>query len=73
MICETVIIGAGIAGVTAAIYASRKGMNFLFISKDFGGQMNISGEVENYPGIKKMTAADFMKYLKDQLKYNKIT
>ncbi|MFC1801220.1 NAD(P)/FAD-dependent oxidoreductase [Nanoarchaeota archaeon] len=69
---ETIIIGAGIAGVTAAIYASRKRMNYLFISKDFGGQMNISGEVENYPGFSKTTAVEMMKLFKEQLKYNKI-
>ncbi|MBW2963627.1 FAD-dependent oxidoreductase [Candidatus Woesearchaeota archaeon] len=72
MIYETVIVGAGIAGVTAAIYASRKRMNYLFISNNFGGQMNIAGDVENYPGIVKTTASDFMKVLKKQLDYNKI-
>ncbi len=72
MIYETIIIGAGIAGITAAIYASRKRMNYLFISNNFGGQMNISGEVENYPGIIKTTGAGFMQILKKQLEYNKI-
>lgn len=69
---ETVIIGAGIAGITAAIYASRKRMNYLFISKDFGGQMNISGEVENYPGLVKTTAIEMMKIFREQLKYNNV-
>lgn len=69
---ETIIVGAGIAGITAAIYASRKRMSYLLISNNFGGQMNIAGEVENYPGIVKTTAAEFMKVLKEQLDYNKI-
>ncbi|MGE5279823.1 MAG: FAD-dependent oxidoreductase, partial [Deltaproteobacteria bacterium] len=40
---ETVIIGAGIAGCTAAIYAARKRMNFLLVAKEFGGQFYESG------------------------------
>lgn len=69
---DTIIVGAGIAGITAAIYASRKRMNYLLISNNFGGQMNIAGDVENYPGIVKTTAAEFMKVLKKQLDYNKV-
>jgi alkyl hydroperoxide reductase subunit F len=69
---ETIIIGAGMAGITAAIYASRKRMNYLFLSNNFGGQMNIAGDVENYPGILKTTATEFMKILKKQLDYNKV-
>ena len=48
---ETIIIGAGIAGLSAAIYARRKEMDFLFLSEDFGGQLNYVGKIENYPGI----------------------
>lgn len=69
---EMVIIGAGIAGIAAAIYASRDRKNFLIISKDFGGQINVSGEIENYPGFAHTDANEFSKNLKEQLEYNNI-
>jgi len=47
---DLIIIGAGPAGITAGVYAARKQMKFLVISKDIGGQAAWSGEVENYPG-----------------------
>lgn len=69
---ETIIIGAGIAGLTAAIYASRKRMNYLIFSEDFGGQINISGEIENYPGFAKTNWIEFGKRFQEQIKYNNI-
>ncbi len=69
---ETIIIGAGIAGCTAAIYAARQRMNFLFLTKKFGGQFLESGEVLNYPGIIKTTGAEFSKVMKKQLAFNKV-
>jgi thioredoxin-disulfide reductase len=49
-IYDLIIIGAGPAGLTAGIYASRKKMDFLIISLDVGGQAAWSGNVENYTG-----------------------
>lgn len=69
---DTIIIGAGIAGMTAAIYASRKRMNFEIISSVFGGQFLESGEVLNYPGIKKTTGSEFSSKMKEQLEFNKV-
>jgi thioredoxin-disulfide reductase len=69
-IYETIIIGAGIAGATAAIYASRKRMKFELISPDSGGQMMASGEILNYPGITKTTGAEFSDTLDKQLEFN---
>lgn len=70
---DIIIIGAGIAGQTAAIYAARKRMNFLLISKDIGGQFFESGEVLNYPGIVKTTGFEFSNIMKKQLDFNGIT
>lgn len=48
---DLIIIGAGPAGMTAAIYAKRANLNLLIIEKSApGGQMVSTGEVENYPG-----------------------
>ena len=69
---DTVIIGAGIAGLTAAIYASRKRMKYEIISTDFGGQFMESGEVLNYPGIVKTTGVEFAGLLEEQAEENGI-
>jgi NADH-dependent peroxiredoxin subunit F len=47
---DLIIIGAGPAGITAAVYAARKKMNLLVVSKDIGGQAAWSGDIENYTG-----------------------
>jgi len=69
---DTVIVGAGIAGLTAAIYASRKRMNYEIVSSDFGGQFMESGEVLNYPGIVETTGADFAELMQKQAEFNKV-
>ncbi len=69
---DTIIIGAGIAGLTAALYAARKRMKYEIISTDFGGQFMVSGDVLNYPGIPKTTGADFSATLEKQMKLNDV-
>ncbi|HLD72593.1 MAG TPA: FAD-dependent oxidoreductase [Candidatus Nanoarchaeia archaeon] len=69
---ETIIVGGGIAGCTAAIYASRKRMDYLLVTEDFGGQFLESGEVLNYPGIVQTTGAGFSNIMERQLKFNEV-
>lgn len=69
---ETIIIGAGIAGITAAVYASRKRMNYIILSEDFGGQVNVAGEIENYTGFAKTNWVELGENLRKQVEYNKI-
>lgn len=47
---DLIIIGAAAAGCTAAVYAARRNLNFIIITKDIGGEVALSGEVENWPG-----------------------
>lgn len=52
---DTIIIGAGPAGMTAGIYAARREMNALIIGKEPGGQMMWASEIENYPGFRSIS------------------
>lgn len=69
---DVVIIGAGIAGQTAAIYAARKRMDYLLVARESGGQFLESGEILNYPGIVKTTGIEFRKVMGRQLEFNNV-
>lgn len=69
---DTIIIGAGIAGLTAAMYAARKRMKFEVVSTDFGGQFMVSGEVLNYPGLVKASGIEFRSIMEKQMEFNKV-
>ena len=54
-IYDSIIIGAGISGMTAAIYLKRYNLNVLIIEKEIpGGQISKASIIENYPGIEKI-------------------
>ena len=66
---DLIIIGAGPAGVTAAIYAKRSGLNILLIEKNMvGGLLNNINSIENYPGIKNISGPDLAFNMFEQLK-----
>lgn len=48
---ETLVIGASAAGLSAAIYLARRGVDSTVVAKDVGGEMALSGEIGNYPGL----------------------
>lgn len=52
---EVLIVGGGPAGAAAAIYAARKGIRTGVVAERFGGQVNDTGEIANYPGISETT------------------
>lgn len=65
---DIIIIGAGPAGLTAAIYARRAEKHVLVIEKDtFGGQITSSPRVENYPGFIEMTGNELADRLIEQV------
>lgn len=55
---ELIIVGAGPAGITAAVYAARKKMEILVITKDIGGQASWSGDIQNYTGYQFVTGPE---------------
>ena len=66
---NTVIIGAGPAGMAAAIYLKRSNVSFIIIEKDApGGQMLRTSRIENYPGFKNISGADLSFNMCNQLK-----
>jgi|SRR3989339_405596 len=64
---DTIIIGAGPAGITAGIYAIRREMKTLIIGKQVGGQVIWASEIENYPGFKNIQSYDFISKLQEQV------
>lgn len=67
---ELVIIGGGPAGLTAAIYGIRAGLNLVLLEKSlaFGGQITVTNDVENWPGTKKTTGTDLGNAFHDHAK-----
>lgn len=56
---ELIIIGSGAAGWTAAIYAARAGIKpLVIVGPQYGGQMTVAGEIENFPGFSEPIKGD---------------
>lgn len=65
---DIIIIGAGPAGLTAALYALRADKTVLVLEKGtFGGQITYSPQIENYPGFAQMSGNEFAEKLIDQV------
>ena len=63
---DIIIVGGGPAGLTAAIYGLRAGKSVLVIEKNsFGGQIAFSPKVENIPGTRSVSGAEFADKLTD--------
>lgn len=69
MIYDVVIIGAGPAGMTAGIYTARKLLKTLIISKNIGGQMIFSNDIENYPGVSEVDGFGLEEKFKKHLEH----
>ena len=65
---DLIIIGGGPAGITAGIYAARKKLKTLILTKDFFGQVAETSWVDNYPGLPDISGQDLMKKLENHIK-----
>ena len=63
-----IIVGGGPAAISAGIYAVRKGLKTLLIAQDWGGQLNWTNLIENYPGFESITGPELVKKLVAHLK-----
>ncbi|WP_051261161.1 FAD-dependent oxidoreductase [Desulfovibrio inopinatus] len=68
-VADLVIVGAGPAGLTAAIYAGRSGLKTVVLERNaIGGQVTITPVVENYPGYSNIPGAQLMDIIAEQAK-----
>lgn len=65
---DVIIVGAGAAGMTAAIYTTRRKLSTLLISVDIGGQTNLTQHIENYPGYTELSGPKLMQIFEEQAK-----
>jgi alkyl hydroperoxide reductase subunit F len=65
---ELIIVGAGPAGMTAAVYAARKKLNTALISYDIGGQVLWTTGVENYMGYQFIQGSELMQKFQEQVR-----
>ena len=64
---DVIVIGGGPAGLAAGIYLSRAKYRVLIVEKaQFGGQITITSEVVNYPGVKKISGSELTENMRQQ-------
>lgn len=70
---NTIILGAGISGISCAIYLKRAGLSTLIVESGVpGGQLNKASIIENYPGYTSINGSDLSMALLEQLTNNKV-
>ena len=67
MMYDLIILGGGPAGTAAGVYASRKQLKTLFITKEWGGQSTVSPDIQNWVGTPSISGDDLAKSLKTHL------
>jgi len=65
---DSIIIGGGPAGLNAALYAKRKGLNVGMIAAHIGGQVMDTSSVENYLGFESLSGQDLMHKFEEHVK-----
>jgi len=66
MIYDVVIVGGAAAGMTAAIYSTRRAMKTLIVTQDIGGQAATTPDIENYPGYEHVDGLELMQKFQKQ-------
>jgi alkyl hydroperoxide reductase subunit F len=69
---DVAVIGGGAAGLSAALYASRKGLSTVLISEDVGGQVGVTRDIHNYPGYEYITGPDLSERMIAQLSHTSV-
>ena len=67
MIYDLVIIGGATSGLTAGIYAARKKLNAVILTKEIGGQTLQTESIENFPGFEKISGPELIDKIKEQV------
>lgn len=67
-IYDLIILGGGPAGLTAALYAARKKLSQLLLTKEIGGQVVLTAEIENYMGYPLVTGPELMEKFDGQIR-----
>lgn len=65
---ELIILGAGPAGMTAAVYSARKRLDTLLISHNVGGQVILTSDIENYMGYQYITGPELINKFQEQVR-----
>ncbi len=65
---DLLIIGGGPAGIAAGVYASRKQLNTLFVTKEWGGQSIVSTDIQNWIGTPHIAGSELAKNLEEHLR-----
>ena len=65
---DLLIVGGGPAGLTATVYAARKGTNLLLLTHDIGGQVLWTMGIENYMGFQFVQGSELIGKFEDQVK-----
>jgi len=64
---DVIVVGAGPAGLTAALYSQRKGRKTALIGKKAGGQINDTASIENYPGLIQVGGAELAQAMREHM------
>lgn len=65
---DVIIVGIGPAGLTAAVYAARKNMSTLLIGKEYGGQVALTKDIENYMGYQFISGPELINKFEDHVR-----
>jgi alkyl hydroperoxide reductase subunit F len=69
---DVAVIGGGAAGLSASLYASRKGLTTVLISEDVGGQVGVTRDIFNYPGYDYVTGPELSERMIAQIAQNPV-